>query len=208
MAVRQRTPQPKQTTKRKLAAARVLARSGNHHSLVSVAEAVGLHPSTLQRYGVTIVNAATRFGTTRSEPSLDQPPELTLTRLSVNPSPMRLQPTPPAEQRRLANVRIGGSGDLNRRALRQLANERLTVETERVAAYPRGAYMRGLSYGQRDIVDCATAVDVLSHSKRPYTAADIEKLANEFRTAKQGNKAQPVSIDAVFVLVKRQERLS
>ena len=76
-----------------------------------------------------------------------------------------------------------------------------------MASFPQHTYEQGTDQDQRDISDCAAAVGVLNHSKRPYNARRIERLANRFRRTKLGWDAPKVSTAAVLEMVHRQHGL-
>ena len=153
------------------------------------------------------------------EPALT--PDRPVPAVAHHPHPQ--DPTPPEprtdeESSRLAKAKIGGAGyfetygeddkaNLGRRELRRVAKDRLALEAERVASFPQHTYEQGTDQDQRDISDCAAAVGVLNHSKRPYNARRIERLANRFRRTKLGWDAPKVSTAAVLEMVHRQHGL-
>ena len=218
MAIPALSRSPRHTTATKLARARSLALSGNHATLKSVAEAVGLHESTLRSYGVTVRPRPSVVSDLNTASVL--PPTLAIPAVADHPDPDG--PAVPQrrtveESRRLLKTRIGGAGyfktyngdgdqaTLRRRGLRRLINERLALTSKRVSAYPQQTYDPDLDQIQRDMTDCFTAASILSNSKRPYKARHIERVANEFRRTKLGANAPAVSQAAVVETVVREQ---
>ena len=217
MAKKTKTPAPRRGTWAKLDRARELARGGIHSSLASIAKAVGFHESTLRSHHVMISS-----GVERPEFKIPEPtptPDRRVPAVAHHPNPEG--PTPPKartdeESSRLAKAQIGGAGyfetsgggdkaKLGRRELRRAANKRLALVAERVASFPQHTYQEGNDQDQRDIFDCASAAGVLDHSKRPYNARQIQRLANRFRRTKLGRDAPKVSTAAVLETVHREQ---
>ena len=214
MAIPALSTAPRRTTHAKLALARRVAHK--HTSLESLGNAVGLNPSTLSKYGIKVRSGTRPVSDTITEPVFA--PEPTTPDVATLPDPdgpASPQPRTVEESRRLAKTRIGGAGyfktyngdsaTLNRRELRRLIKQRLTVEAKRVASYPQQTYDPKLDQTQRDMTDCLTAAAISSNSKRSYNARHIEQVANEFRRTKLGVNAPRVTEAAVLETVFREQ---